>query len=461
VADSHVFDRAASGATGAFTSDQIAERMLHRRAVEAVIWGMPIVNFELMMKAFAKAGGAYNQIAYWSRPVTAKNQTLTPNPDTIYLMPFYDTTAGPLVLEIPPANGGSITGSIDDAWQDALEDVGPAGVDRAAGGKYLILPPDHDGAVPDGFIAVRSETWRGFALLRSNLKSGSDADVAAAVAYGKRVRFYPYAKAADPPETIYIDLADTLFESTIPYDLRFFQSLARMVEAEPWLTRDRAMIDPLKSLGIAKGKRFDPDPRTRAILERAADEAHAYLDLHYEDAFLTGFYPGSHWALPAVPEVVQGMQNSYAIAGSYPTDGRGVTYAMAFFAAKHLGAGQFYLMTIRDRAGELFDGAASYRLTVPADAPVNLYWSATVYDRETHALIRDMPRASRASNSPDLEINFDGSVDLWFAAEPPVGRDGNWVPVRAGGRFEVLFRLSGPEKAFFDKSWVLPDIERL
>ena len=75
-----------------------------------------------------------------------KNQTLTPNPDVIYLKPFFDTKAvGPMVLEIPPAAGGSITGSIEDGWQAALEDVGPAGLDKGKGGKYLILPPGYKG----------------------------------------------------------------------------------------------------------------------------------------------------------------------------------------------------------------------------------------------------------------------------------------------------------------------------
>ena len=31
----------------------------------------------------------------------------------------------------------------------------------------------------------------------------------------------------------------------------------------------------------------------------------------------------------------------------------------------------------------------------------------------------------------------------------------------ASGGFEVLFRLYGPEKAFFEKKWVLPDIEKI
>ena len=47
-------------------------------------------------------------------------------------------------------------------------------------------------------------------------------------------------------------------------------------------------------------------------------------------------------------------------------------------------------MTIKDKDGQNFDGASTYRLHVPANAPVKQYWSATVYDRATHALIRDM-----------------------------------------------------------------------
>ena len=101
------------------------------------------------------AGGKWNQVVYWSRPLGWKNQTLTPNPDTIYLFPFYNTNdAGPMVLEIPPADGGSITGTIDEGWQGALEDVGPAGVDKGKGGKYLILPPNYKDQVPEGYIAL-------------------------------------------------------------------------------------------------------------------------------------------------------------------------------------------------------------------------------------------------------------------------------------------------------------------
>ncbi len=448
-------------AESSFTPAQLAERALHRRAVEAVIWGMPAVNFDLMNQAMLKAKGAPNQIVYWSRPLDWKNQTLTPNPDTIYFMPFFNTKdIGPMVLEIPPADEGSITGSVDDGWQCALEDVGPAGVDKGKGGKYLILPPGYKDKVPDGYIEMPSDTYQGYALLRSNLKGGSDADIARTVAYGKQVQFYPLSQAANPPPTTFVDAIDVVYDSTIPYDLRFFESLDRFVQLEPWLTRDKAMIDALRSIGIEKGKPFKPDAKTQEILNDAAREAHAWLELKYEAVFSPPFNEGSHWALPASPDVIEGMSTSFAKPDSYPTDGRGVTYSFGFFSAKHLGAGQFYLMTINDKEGQSFDGGGAYRLTVPANAPVKLYWSATVYDRATHALIRNMKWASRSSNTPNLQKNADGSVDVYFGPKAPEGKEPNWVPTSADGKFEVMFRLYGPEKPLFDKTWKLPDIEK-
>jgi hypothetical protein len=441
------------------SAEQLVHRVIERRAFEAVVWGMPAVNFELMVQAMADTGGDWNRIVYWSRLPSWKNQTLTPNPDVIYLMPFFDTTDGPVVLEIPPAEGGSITGSIDDAWQAALEDVGPAGLDKGKGGKYLILPPDHIGKAPGGHIVLQSDTYRGFALLRSNLADAREKDVANAAAYGKRVKLYPLS---DPGrETVFVDAIDDLFDATITYDMRFFEMLHRFVEREPWLIRDKAMIDPLKSIGIEKNKPFEPDTEMRYILIDAVQEARAWLDIQYEAGFATPYFEHGHWSMPVIPQVVEGVQNLYANPNTYPLDGRAATYSMGFFSMKHVGVGQYYLMAIRDKAGEALDGRHTYRLHVPAEVPVNLYWSAVLYDRATHALIRSAAWSSRSSHTAGLQTNLDGSVDLYFSPKAAVGKDANWIPTNPHGLFEVLFRFYGPEKPLFDKTWVLPDIEKI
>jgi hypothetical protein len=444
------------------SADDLNNRLIHRRAVEAVIWGMPAVNLDLMLQAMiGSAKGKPNQIVYWSRLPDWKNQTLTPNPDVIYLMPFFNTKdAGPMVLEIPPADDGVINGTIMDAWQVPLEDVGPAGVDKGKGGKYLLLPPNHSAAVPDGYIALPSPNHQGYALLRSILRSGSDADVAKAATYGKRIKLYPLAQAANPPATTFVDAIDVVYDSTIPYDLRFFQSLDRVVQREPWLPRDRLMIDMLKSIGIEKGKPFNPDAKTEAALNAAAREAHAFLEGRYEGLFVP-YFDISRWALPAVPDYLKASQDGFSDPNAYPFGDRGLVFTYAFFTPKHLGEGQFYLMTIKDKDGLNFDGSKSYRLTVPANAPVNQYWSATVYDRATHGLIRDMTRSGRGSQSQGLQKNADGSADIYFGPKAPAGKDPNWVPTNPSGQFEVLFRFYGPEKPLFDKTWKLPDIERV
>lgn len=448
-------------AAPAHAPEQVQARVLRGRATQAVIWGMPAVNFQLLYDGLVKAGGDWNQTVYWSKLATWKNQTLTPNPDVIYVFPFYDTRNGPVVLEIPPADGSStITGSVDDAWQNAIEDVGPAGVDKGKGGKYLITPPGYKGKSPAGYIPMPSSTFAGMVILRSNIGTGSEADIAKAVEYGKRVKLYPLAHAASPPPTKFVDAIDTVYDNTIPYDLRFFEKLHAFVQREPWIERDRAMIDLLKSIGIEKGKPFQPDAATQTAWKEGIADARAWLDAKYEAGF-TPYYDDRRWAVPAVPAVIKDMATNFAETDSYGVDGRGMMYSYGYFSAKHLGQGQFYLMTTKDKDGLPLDGGRTYRLNVPANAPVTLYWSATVYDRATHGLIREQQWSSRASTTQGMQQNADGSVDVYFGPQAPAGKESNWIPTVANGRFEVLFRLYGPKPALYDKTWVLPDIEEL
>jgi hypothetical protein len=150
----------------------------------------------------------------------------------------------------------------------------------------------------------------------------------------------------------------------------------------------------------------------------------------------------------------------YEATDAYPIDARGLTDYWAFSTVKHLGAGQFYLMTIRDNAGNPLDGSKSYRLTIPAEVPVTQYWSAVVYNRATHTFIRNAPRLSRSSQNEDLQMNPDGSASIYFGPKASPEQQTNWIPTDPGGKFEVLFRLYGPQKPLFDKTWKLSDIER-
>lgn len=442
------------------SAEDLSRRTIERRAVEAVIWGIPAVNYERMLQAAINNGARLNQVVYWSRPVNWKNQTLTPNPDTIYLNPFYDTSKGPVVVEIPPADADHvIVGSVDVAWQNALADVGPAGADKGKGAKYLITPPSYKETAPDGYIVLPSETYRGFVILRSNFKSRSDADIKSAVEHGKRVKVYPLG--GNPDSTVFVDAYDKPFDATIPYDATFFEHLDRFVQAEPWLTRDKVMIDALKTIGIEKGKPFKPDAKTKAIFDKAAKEAHEVIALRYENGFVPGFFEGTRWGAPVPKVTLDGLGSGFADPNQYSVDGRAVMYHMAYFSPRVFGAGQFYLVNIADGAGKPLEGNKFYRLTVLPNAPIEQYWSATAYDRETHALIRGMSRPSLASNDSTVKKNPDGSTDIYFGPTAPAGKESNWVPTDPKRQFELLFRFYGPKKELFEKTWKLLDVEEV
>jgi hypothetical protein len=302
----------------------IEERATQRRAAEAVIWAMPAVNTDLMLQAARRIGAGDNEIVCWPRPVDWKNQTLTPNPDAIYFMVFFNTKdVGPVVIEVPPAAGtSSFTGNIDDIWQMALEDAGPSGADAGKGGRYLVLPPGYPGKVPAGYIPLRPVTNSGYALMRSALASHAEADVARATEYAKQLKVYAPRDAANPPTTRMTDGSKDVFDATIPYDIRFFESLDRVIQGEPWLERDKAMIDVLRTLGIEQGKPFSPDAATKKALEAGARDAHEWLDFRLDPAFIP-YGEGARWAVPALPELVEvASQKSYAVPDRYQIDAR-------------------------------------------------------------------------------------------------------------------------------------------
>lgn len=436
------------------------ERLARSRAMEAVIWGMPAVNTLLMYDQMIAAGGKVGEIIYWGRPLDWHNQTLTPNPDTLYFMGFYDLgKSGPVVVEIPPAgNDGSLNANFVTLWQTSLEDAGLLGIDKGAGVKFVITPPGFKGKLPRGVQRLAADTNTGYFLMRSNLRSHGEADVAKSIAYGKRVRFYPLSEAKAPPQTVYRDIKDADFDSTIKYDPSFFTLLDRVVQSEPWLPRDRAMIDQLRTIGIERGKPYAPDAAASKAQQEGIADARAWLEARY-DAGFPAFFEGTHWTMPTMPETIQGQSTTYAEPDKYPVDARGIAYTYAYIAIKRLGVGQFYLINIKDKTGKSYDGARSYKLHVPPDVPVEQYWSVTVYDRETHALLKGADRASRASNAADVKKNADGSVDIYFGPKAPEGMETNWVPTIPGRQFELMFRLYGPTQRLFDKAWTLADVE--
>jgi len=434
----------------------VLEQGLYRRAVEAAVWGMPAVNFEVMRDVLAPEGGG--EFLYWSRLVDWKNKTLTPNPDLIYYMAFVDLADGPVVVDIPPGSDEHVlNGSLCNLWQVPLEDVGPFGADEGRGGRYLLLPPGYADEIPDGFIVLQSDTSGVYALLRSVLPHADQETLDAGLAYCEQIGLYPLSEAVNPAATPRRDLHGTIVDTRIPYDIHFWKALDRVVQHEVWLPRDRAFAEMLRGLGIERGKPFAPDAARIEVLERAVQEAHEWLATVYRTE--PDFAEGSHWFFPAQRDFIQGQAENFTNGEVYPYTDRAVIYHMAFIGIKRLGIGQFYLVTVRDSNDELLRSDRSYRLRVPGGVPVSQYWSVTAYDGDDHTLIEGNTKYSVASQAPGLTVNDDGSVDVYFGPDVEPGREANNVPTGGAPTFELMFRFYGVGPEVLQKTWTLDDVQ--
>ena len=174
------------------------------------------MSFDALRQAYFRDGKAkYGDIIWWPKGSTWKNQSLTPNQSLRYMYIFANTTdEGPIVLDLPAAaNGSSFLGTIVDAWQVPLTDVGFEG----RGGKYLVLPPDYAGEVPTGYIPVRPKTYNTMIGIRSILASSSEEDEQKGDSLVNEVKIYPFAKASNAPAQRFVDMAP--FPTTRPRNM--------------------------------------------------------------------------------------------------------------------------------------------------------------------------------------------------------------------------------------------------
>jgi hypothetical protein len=137
----------------------------------------------------------------------------------------------------------------------------------------------------------------------------------------------------------------------------------------------------------------------------------------------------------------------------------GIAFYSFFCPPKKLGAGQSYLVTFVDASGQRLSRGATYRLSVPGEVPVKQFWSVTIYEHSTCALIRDVSRVSLDSYDQTAKRNADRSMDVYFGSKAPEGMEANWIPTTAGNDWFTYFRLYGPEQRFFDKTWKLSELQ--
>ena len=435
--------------------------MTYQRAFEAVIWSMPAVAKYGMRRASIEIGAGDNVVMAWSAGATALLETLTPNNITPYVTSTTDLRKGPVVLEVPKATDkANLFGQVADNWYITIADIGPIGVDKGQGGKILLTPPVYAGEVPDGYIEVQSPSYiLDFAFRSIPTPQGTPED---AYALSKSIKMYYLSELPNPKPTKIIDPLHTRWSTLARYDERWFEDLHAIINAGPTRERDKAMMGLLKSIGIEKGKPYQPDDRTKAIFRQAAIDAYYYMQQRYLTVEPEELYwPDRRWRNVFYADPNMGFSWDYE--GMLDYDNRSVHpwFTAIYFPNKVTAKPPtMYLATERDKSGNLFQAGKTYVLTVPAEVPINKFWSLTVYDMATWAFIYTKEERPGLSSReiPDMTKNADGSVTLYVGPKAPEGLENNWIPT-AGKAPYLMFRFYGPEEAFYSKSFKLADVE--
>jgi hypothetical protein len=439
-------------------------QVAYQRAFEAIIWAMPAVSIyrfrEGALKAFAIGD---NDILAFSKPATPRAEALTANNVTPYIVGFTDLRKGPVVLELPAkTDKASLYGQVVDAWQVTIADVGPSGEDKGAGGEYLLIPPGYRDPIPTGYFPVQSQSYRLAFAFRSIPQPGvSDED---AHAYALTLKMYPFADAANPKPTRFVD-GSTRRMPTLPrYDIGAFQDIYDIVSVEPVRPRDKVMMGMLASIGIEPGKPFKPEDKVKAAMERAVVDAYFYMQERRATLSKTlTYWPDRHWGNFLSTDTADAEGGfEYVTPDAVQIDRRADTFFPGTFYPKVMPKtpATVYLLAGADSEGQPLEAAKTYKLHVPKDMPVGQFWALIVYDQATYAFIYSpLSRVGLSSrDKPSMKLNDDGSVDLYFGPKAPGGLESNWIPTQGHVPCPIT-RLYGPEEAFWNKTFKLPDVE--
>jgi hypothetical protein len=266
-----------------------------------------------------------------------------------------------------------VQGGISDAWQRIIPDT-------ESPGTYLVLAPGQK--VPDnvaGYTVRESLTFNIFLGFRL-----TDADPDKAREALAQLRMFPYAQRDNPPKMDTLDAGTKTWSGLPPRGMEYWQRLNDVMQAEPVEPRDIFFHAMLRPRGLEKGKPFRPDVRQTKILTDAALVGEAMAKANSADRRFKDekYRPDAHWdfALGLDADDPDGFWNLLDERASWLYEAVGAGAAMA---PKRPGPSSAYLSVYKDKTGEWLDGGRSYRLRVPANPPIQLFWSVTLYDVDT------------------------------------------------------------------------------
>ncbi len=224
------------------------------------------------------------------------------------------------------------------------------------------------------------------------------------------------------------------------------------------------------SIGIRKGRKFDPDERMKKLLAdgvafaNAAARSIVWYPRYEKNMKGVRVYPDtdSTWLMAYTGRNVffngedgMTMNTDARVMFHYP-----YTAVTPVMAAPRLGKGSDYAIAYLDSRRQPFDGAKTYKLDLPANPPVANFWAVTVYDTQTRSMLQSNQKyPTVGSNTEGVKKNRDGSYTIYFGPKAPKGYENNWIETIPGKSWFVVLRMYSPLKPWIDQTWRPGEIE--
>ncbi|MBU4435574.1 MAG: DUF1254 domain-containing protein [Alphaproteobacteria bacterium] len=379
-------------------------------ARDAYLYALPLIEMATARTRMLKAPGAAINRLNHNRALAdhTSRQVTTPNNDTLYSIAFLDLTQGPATLTIPPTGGRYYSVAVMDMFTNNSVVLGARTV-GGQGGVFTLIGPGQAASGPNPTRIATAHAWL---LIRVLVADAADLPAVHTLQDGFGVK-----GPAAPPPPVYAG------RDAAPAE--YFAAARQLLAADPAPPTDQRILRRAAAF-------LGAGPFDAAAADEGVDNAR----------MITTFAKGLQtftdgWAYPRANLGVYGQDYIYrAIVALQGLGALPVAEAMYMKAAGDDGAG-------------LFTGDGLYRLTLPAQMPLDGFWSLSMYEATADGqyFFTDNPlnRYAIGDRTAGLKRNGDGALDLWIGRSDPGGeRSANWLPAPKAGPFALYLRTYLP-----------------
>ena len=455
--------KSSSGAKSAHPKFKLKGREALDIAVDAYIFGFPLVKMELtrlVMTNVQFPEGMNAPMGRFARirtyPPASNHDVTTPSTDMLYTGAWFDVTKEPWVVSIPDTQDRYCMFPLLDGWSTVFAAPGKRTTGTAAQ-QFAIVGPHWKGKLPPKVAEYRSATgivW----LLGRVACTGTSADYAAARAvqdgcsavplsqYGKP--YQPATGSVDPS----IDMSTPVRRQVASLDIGpYLNYLALLMKNNPPTKADSAIVKRMARLGIVPGQPFDINqlpPMSVEFLKTVPELALNKIKNWYKEGAKSGeSIVENGWTMPVK-------------AGRYGTDYLQRALVAGIGLGANLPQDTLYAISGTDGAGNPYTGNFRYVIHFEPDQlpPVNAFWSLTLYDGDYFFVDNALGRYSLGSRD-DLKRNPDGSLDIYIQRHPPgAALEANWLPA-AEEKFVLMLRMYWPKETLLKGQWKIPPVK--